>query len=98
MREDRRGEDGEERRRRGDTAAHPKNRGSAVCGGRGLGHKDAAVEPFNNFMASSDSSSPSELHGKRSWRSYAFNFVTSEQLYLSAYQPVIHQLYKEDKM
>lgn len=41
-----------------------KTRGSAVCGGRVRQHKDAAVEPFNNFIASSDSFPSPESDGR----------------------------------
>lgn len=62
------GRTGEETMRRlGDTGARPKKtktRGSAVCSGRVLQHKDAAVEPFNNFTAGSDSFPSPESDGK----------------------------------
>lgn len=39
--------------------------GSAVCGGEGHGRKDAVVEPFNSFIAGSDSSSLAVSDGEK---------------------------------
>lgn len=64
-----------ETRRLGDTAARPhRDEGQQFAVALGREHKDAGVEPFNNFIASFDSSSRSEWDDSiSSCRSYTFN-------------------------